>query len=59
LRDYAAGAFEALSWVKTLIRESKERCRTCQKILEEINYALEEMQAGVAVDFRERLAVNW
>ena len=26
MRDYAAGAFEALSWVKMLIQGSKERC---------------------------------
>ena len=59
MRDYAAGAFEALSWVKTLIKSGNERCQTCQRVLEEIEEALEEMQTGAAIDFRHRITVSW
>ena len=59
MRDYIEGAFEALSWVRTLIKDSKMRCRTCQRVLEEIEEAFEEMQTGVAVDFRRRITVSY
>jgi len=59
LRDYAEGAFEALSWIRMLIKGSSERCRTCQRVLEEIEEAIDEMQTGVAVDFRRRITVSW
>jgi hypothetical protein len=59
LRDYAEGALEALSWIRMMIRGSNERCRTCQRVLEEIEDALDEMQTGVAVDFRRRISVSW
>ena len=57
MRDYAAGAFEALSWVKTLIKHSRTRCETCQRVLEQIEDAIEQMQTGVAVDFRRRITI--
>jgi len=57
VRDYIEGAFEALSWVRMLIRNSMERC-SCQRILEEIERAIEEMQTGVAIDFRHRISVS-
>ena len=56
MRDYAEGAFEALSWIRTLIKNSNERCQTCQRILEEIEEAIDEMQTGVAIDFRRRVS---
>jgi len=55
VNDYAAGAFEALSWIKG----STERCRTCQRVLEEVEEALDDMQRGVAVDFRRRITISW
>ena len=48
MRDYIEGAFEALSWVRMLIKNSKEHC-ACRRILEEIEKAIEEMQTGVAL----------
>jgi len=33
VNDYAAGAFEALSWIRMLIKRSNERCQTCQRVL--------------------------
>ena len=59
MRDYAEGAFEALSWIRMLIKNSNERCRTCQRVLEEIEKVIDEMQTGVAVDFRRRITVSW
>jgi len=59
VNDYAAGAFEALSWIRMMIKRSNERCQTCQRVLEEIEEALDEMQTGVAVDFRRRITVSW
>jgi len=59
MRDYIEGAFEALSWVRSLIKGSKMRCRTCRRVLEEIEETLEEMQTGVAIDFRHRITVSW
>ena len=59
LRDYTAGAFEALSWIRMMIKRSRERCQTCQHVLEEIEEAMDEMQTGVAVDFRRRITVSW
>lgn len=59
MRDYTAGAFEALSWIRMLIKGSNERCKTCQRVLEEIEEAIDEMQTGVAVDFRRKIEVTW
>ena len=59
VNDYAGGAFEALSWIRMLIKRSNERCQTCQRVLEEIEEAIDEMQNGVAVDFRRRISVTW
>ena len=59
MRDYAEGAFEALSWIRMMIKSSSEQCHTCQHVLEEIEDAIEEMQTGVAVDFRRRISVTW
>ena len=52
MRDYASGAFEALSWVKELLLENKTRCQGCQRILEEVEAVLEEIRGGAADDFR-------
>jgi len=59
VNDYAAGAFEALSWIRMMIKGSSERCRTCQRVLEEIEEALDDMQRGVAVDFQRRITASW
>ena len=58
MRDYATGAFEALSWIRMLIKSGKERCQTCQRVLEEIESVIDQIQAGVAVDFKRHI-VPW
>ena len=51
MRDYPQGAFEALSWVRIQFNHVDTRCKGCQRILEEVEQVLEEIQQGVAVDF--------
>jgi exonuclease VII small subunit len=55
MRDYAQGAFEALSWVRVLFKRAKTRCKGCEKILEEVENTVDEIQNGAAVDFRVRI----
>lgn len=51
MHDYLKGAYEALSWVKLTLKEKND----AQKVLEEVNGAINDITEGVAVDFRERL----
>ncbi len=51
MHDYLKGAYEALSWVKLTLKEKNDT----QKVLEEVNGAINDITEGVAVDFRERL----
>jgi len=54
MRDYAAGALEALSWVQLLLtKEEKE------EVLKEVKDAIETMLKGIAIDFRRRITVSW
>jgi len=55
MRDYPQGAFEALSWVRTLFRQTNTRCQGCQKILEQIEDTLEEIQRDAAIYFTLRI----
>jgi len=53
MRDYAAGALEALNWVQLLLtREEKE------EVLKEVKDAVETMLKGIAIDFRRRIEVS-
>ena len=49
VNDYVAGAFEALSWIRMLIKGSNSGAG---RVLEEIEEVLDEMQAGVTVNFK-------
>lgn len=55
MREYAVGAFEALSWVRSMLKENGAGCRTCKMILEEIELVMEEIKSGAAVDFRHKI----
>lgn len=59
MRDYPAGAFEALTWVKVMLDTKSEgqekKCGDCV-LKQEVEGALNDLQRGVAVDFRQRLA---
>lgn len=51
MRDYSQGAFEALSWARSLFDQINTRCQGCQKSLEQIDLMLSKIQRGAAVDF--------
>lgn len=52
MHDYIKGSFEALSWVRMLCRKEHEY----SKILEEVEKALDDLEEGVALDFRRSLS---
>jgi hypothetical protein len=54
LNDRAAGAIEALAWVRTLL----EGADNVAKIRREVETVRDELLHGVAVDFRERLKIR-
>jgi len=51
MNDYVRGALEALTWARTVVEDQGD----LKKAIEEIDEALKDINAGVAVDFRERL----
>jgi hypothetical protein len=51
LNEYGGGAFEALSWVRRLIRKEN----TFQEIRDQVDVALHRMREGVAVEFGEKI----
>ena len=55
LNDYCKGALEALVWVRSLIKRLKSQSGTVDRVLEEVDRAVEDINEGIAVDFRERL----
>ncbi len=60
MHDYARGAYEALSWVRFLIRRQMKKSRKgapkeLQSILSEVERAIDDICDGVAVDFRRKL----
>jgi len=58
LNDYCKGALEALVWVRSLIKRLKSQPGTVDRVLEEADRAVEDMNEGIAVDFRERLRLG-
>ena len=61
MRRYIRGAYEALSWVRALIRQKSdltldEMCvRTLDEMLKKVDEALEDINECTALDFRWRL----
>ena len=51
MNDYGRGAFEALSWVRRLIRKQK----SMEGVKEQVDVALERLREGSAVEFGERI----
>jgi len=51
MNDYVRGALEALTWARTVLEDQGDPKRA----IEEIEAALKDINAGVAVNFRERL----
>jgi len=57
MKDYVRGAFEALSWVHSLLDdiESEKDLDRVKKAVKEVDSAMDDIREGVAVDFRYRL----
>ena len=55
MNDYCKGAFEALSWVESLIESTENRPEALEEILKEVNAAIREIREGIAVNFKSRL----
>lgn len=55
MNDYTRGAFEALSWVESLIDDLKHHPEGWKIITKEVNDATIDIKRGVGVDFRYRL----
>jgi hypothetical protein len=51
MNDYVRGALEALTWARAALEDQSD----LGKAIEEIEGALKDINAGVAVNFRERL----
>jgi len=58
MRDYAAGALEALSWVRGLIKNQNVRCQGCQAVLETVEHVLDRLELGLAVDFSRKIELT-
>ena len=54
MNDYVRGAFDALVWVESLLAKL-----SLDDLKREVAGAKGELQAGMAVDFRERLRASW
>ena len=55
MHDYIRGAYEALSWVRALIRDQNGPSEALEKVLGEVEGALEDISKGAATDFRRKL----
>lgn len=55
MHDYIRGAFQALTWVREIISENSKDPKGLERIKKEIDSALEDIEHGVAIDFRWRL----
>lgn len=55
MHDYVRGAFQALAWVREVIIENSKEPEALKRIKKEIDSALDDIEHGVAVDFRWRL----
>ena len=47
MNEYVAGALEALSWVRLLLKQEKPR-----EVLNEVEAAIQEILKGIGMDFR-------
>jgi hypothetical protein len=55
MNDYTRGAFEALSWVESLIENLKHNPEGWKTLTKEVNDATIDIKHGIGVDFRYRL----
>lgn len=57
MNDLARGAFEALSWVESLIDDCQDQPDGWKKLITEINEAINSIKRGVSIDFMDRLRI--
>jgi len=61
VNDYVRGAFEALSWTHVLlvnIDRKKDPLGHLDKVIREVEAAIDDIREGVAVNFRDRLKIR-
>jgi len=61
VNDYVRGAFEALSWTHVLlvnIHPKKDPLGHLDKVIRELEAAIDDIREGVAVNFRDRLKIR-
>jgi hypothetical protein len=56
LNDYVRGAFEALSWVYSLIDDAEDA--KSSEVMDQVECAMTDIRKGIAVNFRRRLKVQ-
>lgn len=55
MNDYIRGAFQALTWVREVVITDVKDNEKAKKVLFEIDEAINDIEHGVAIDFRWRL----
>lgn len=55
MRDYVRGAYEALNWVQNLVKKHGSKSDLFEILLKEVSEAIDDINEGVAIDFRDRL----
>jgi len=61
VNDYVRGAFEALSWTHVLLVNvdmKKDPACHLDKMIREVEAAMDDIREGVAVNFRDRLKIR-
>lgn len=61
MNDYVRGAFEALSWMHVSlvnIDPEKDPLDHLDKVIKEVEAAIDDITEGIAVDFRDRLKIR-
>ena len=55
MNEYCKGAFEALSWLESLLPDLKDNPQGWKLLEQEVNDAMIDIKRGIGVDFRYRL----
>ena len=61
MNDYVRGAFEALSWMHVLlvnIDREKDPEDHLDRLIKEVEAAMDDIKEGIAVNFRDRLKMR-
>lgn len=57
MHDYVRGAFQALTWIRELMNslENEKEPNAFEKLIKEVDDALNDIEHGAAIDFRWRI----